>query len=175
MVLVRDRRAEQREDAVAGALHDVAVVAAHRVDHQLERRVDNRARFFGIEILFELGRALDVREQRGDRLALAFEIFRVRASLLLESVNRSISLPTQLEVAQARAAHSPQKSSPGSFEAPHCGHTRASGAAHFAQNLRPSRLSAPHFAQFIATHLSSSSSALASFRSAVSKPSVNQL
>src|SRR5262249_30289835 len=47
------------------------------------------------------------------------------------------------------AAHSPQKSSPGSFETPHRGHKRAIGAAHFAQNLRPSRLSAPHFAQRI--------------------------
>jgi hypothetical protein len=35
------------------------------------------------------------------------------------------------------------------FEAPHCGHKRASGAAHFAQNLRPSRLSLPHFEQRI--------------------------
>ncbi len=51
MVLVRDRRAEQREDAIAGALHDVAVVAMDRVDHQLERRIDNRARFFGVEVL----------------------------------------------------------------------------------------------------------------------------
>ena len=76
MVLVRDRRAEQREDSVAGALHDVAVVAPHRIDHQLQRRIDNRARFFGIEVLFELGRALDIGEQRGDGLALAFEIFR---------------------------------------------------------------------------------------------------
>src|SRR5215472_2057869 len=79
------------------------------------------------------------------------------------------------------AAHSPQKSSPGSFEAPHCGHDRASGAAHFAQNLRPSRLSALHFEQrmfplrFGLYLLNSSSSALASFRSAVWKPSVNQL
>ena len=51
MVLVRDRRAEQREDPVAGDLHDVAIVAVDRVDHQLECRIDNRARFFGIEIL----------------------------------------------------------------------------------------------------------------------------
>src|ERR1700693_4195029 len=47
------------------------------------------------------------------------------------------------------AAHSPQKSSTGSFEAPHCGHKRASGAAHFAQNLRSWRLSLPHFEQRI--------------------------
>ena len=67
---MRDRRAEQREDSVAGRLHDVAIVAAHRVDHQLECRIDNRARFFGIEILLEFRRSFDIREQRGDRLAL---------------------------------------------------------------------------------------------------------
>jgi hypothetical protein len=73
MVFVRDGRAEQREDAVAGRLHDVAVVTAHRVDHQLQRGIENRARFFGIEVLFQLGRSLDVGEQRGHPLALAFE------------------------------------------------------------------------------------------------------
>ena len=72
---MRDGRAEQCEDAVAGALHHVAVVAMHRFDHQLQRRIDNRARLFGIEILLELGRAFDVREQRRHRLALALEIF----------------------------------------------------------------------------------------------------
>ena len=72
MVLVRDRRAEQREDAVAGRLHDMAVIAAHRVDHQLQGRIDDRARFFGIEILLKPGRVDDVDEQRGDELALAF-------------------------------------------------------------------------------------------------------
>ena len=51
MVLVGDRRAEQREDAVAGGLHDVAVVAMHRLHHQLERRIDDCARFFGVKIL----------------------------------------------------------------------------------------------------------------------------
>ncbi len=71
MVLVRDRRAEQREDAVAGGLHDVAVVAMDRVDHQLQRRIDDRARRLRVEVLHQFRRALDVGEQRGDRLALA--------------------------------------------------------------------------------------------------------
>ena len=75
MILVRDGRAEQCEDAVAGALHDVAVVAADRVDHQAQRRIDDRARFFGVEILLEFGRTLDIGKQRRDRLALAFEVF----------------------------------------------------------------------------------------------------
>ncbi len=69
---MRDRRPEDRENTVAGRLHDVAVVATHRVDHQLQCRVNNRARFLGVEILLQLGRALDVREQRRDNLALAF-------------------------------------------------------------------------------------------------------
>ena len=49
------------------------------------------------------------------------------------------------------APHSPQKSSPGSFEAWHCGHWGASRPPHFAQNLRPSRFSLPQFEQRIAT------------------------
>jgi hypothetical protein len=40
MILVRDWCAEQREDAVAGRLHHVPVVAPHRTDHQLQRRID---------------------------------------------------------------------------------------------------------------------------------------
>src|SRR5262249_42694693 len=44
----------------------------------------------------------------------------------------------------------PQKASPGSFDAPHFGHNHTSGPPHLAQNLRPSRLSAPHFEQRIA-------------------------
>ena len=47
------RRAEQREDAVAGRLHDVAVIALDRVDHDAQRRVDNRARLFGIHSLHQ--------------------------------------------------------------------------------------------------------------------------
>ena len=45
-----DRRTENGENAVAGRLHHIAVVAADRVDHELERRIDKPARLFGIEI-----------------------------------------------------------------------------------------------------------------------------
>ena len=55
MVLARHGCTEQREDAVAGALHDVPVVAADRVDHQLECGIDNLARLFGIEVLLQFG------------------------------------------------------------------------------------------------------------------------
>ena len=76
MVLVRDGRAEQSEDAVAGRLRNVAAVAMHRRHHQLQHRVDDRARLLGIEIAHQLRRALDVGEQRGDRLALALQALR---------------------------------------------------------------------------------------------------
>src|SRR5713101_3185224 len=49
------------------------------------------------------------------------------------------------------APQSPQKSSPGSFGAPHFAQERASAPPHFEQNLRPSRLSVPHFAQRTST------------------------
>jgi hypothetical protein len=70
MVLVSDGSTEQREDAVTGRLHDVTVVAMRRVDHQLQGRIDNGARLFGVEVLHQLGRALDVGEQRRNCLPL---------------------------------------------------------------------------------------------------------
>ena len=80
MVLVRDRSAEDCEDAVAGGLCNVAAVAMHRRHHKLQHRVDDRAGLLGIEIAHQLRRALDVGEQGGDRFALAFERFaRVRS------------------------------------------------------------------------------------------------
>ena len=76
MVLMRHRRPEQREDAVAGGLRHVAVVAMDRVDHQPKRRIDDRARLLGVELRHQLGRPLDICKQRRHRLALTLEIFR---------------------------------------------------------------------------------------------------
>jgi hypothetical protein len=73
MVLMRHRRTEQCEDAVAGRLHHVTLVVADRFDHDAQRRVDDRTRVFGVEILHQFGRALDIGEQRSDRLAFALE------------------------------------------------------------------------------------------------------
>jgi len=63
--------AEQREDTISRRLHDVAVIAPHGVDHQSEYRVDDRARFFGVEVLPELGRIHDVDEQGRNHFAFA--------------------------------------------------------------------------------------------------------
>ena len=71
MVFMCDRCTEQGENAVAGGLRDVTAVALHHLDHQLECRVDDGASLFRIEALDQVHRALDVGEQRGDRLAFA--------------------------------------------------------------------------------------------------------
>ena len=71
MVLVSHGSAEQREDPVAGGLYDISVVAMDRLDRQFEGGINDRARFYRVEILLQLGRALDVGEQRAYRFALA--------------------------------------------------------------------------------------------------------
>jgi hypothetical protein len=65
--------AEQGEDSVASRLRDVTLVVVHGIDHELERRIDDTAGLFGIDALDQLHRTFDVGEERGDRLALAFE------------------------------------------------------------------------------------------------------
>ena len=73
VVLVRQRRAEQRHDAVAHHLVDGALVAVHRLHHALEHRVEELARLLRIAVGEQLHRALQVGEQHRDLLALAFE------------------------------------------------------------------------------------------------------
>src|SRR5262249_11489574 len=70
MVFARDGSAKQCEDTVAGTLH-VAIIMAGGIDHYFQRRVDDRTGLLRIEVLLELGRALDVSEECGDRLSLA--------------------------------------------------------------------------------------------------------
>src|SRR5580692_379465 len=72
MVLMRYWRTEQREDAVAGRLHDVAVVATNGVDHQRQRGINDRARLLRVEALHQLSRTLDVGKQGGDSFAFTF-------------------------------------------------------------------------------------------------------
>jgi hypothetical protein len=45
----------------------------HGLHHQLQRRFDDGARLFRIEVFDQLHRAFDVGEERRDRLAFAFE------------------------------------------------------------------------------------------------------
>jgi hypothetical protein len=70
MVLVGGRRAEECENSITGGLGDIAVVAMDGCHHQLQYRVDQRARLLRIKVACQLSRALNVREERGDGLAL---------------------------------------------------------------------------------------------------------
>jgi hypothetical protein len=77
VVLVSDRRAEERHDPVACELVDRALPAMHGVEHDLEGAVHDHVEVFGVEGSGQLGRALHVDEEDGHLLALAAK----RASL----------------------------------------------------------------------------------------------
>jgi hypothetical protein len=82
MVLVRDGSTEQSEDAVAGGLNDVTVIASDGLDHDAQCRIDDRSGVLGVEVFHQLRRTLDVREQGRD--GLAFAVGRRRRGGLLQ-------------------------------------------------------------------------------------------
>ena len=91
VILVGQRRAEQRHDAVAHRPADGALVAVDGLHHALEDGVEELPRILGVAVVDQLGRALDVGEQDGDLLALAFES-RFRREDLLGQVPRRVAL-----------------------------------------------------------------------------------
>ena len=72
VILVRDRRAEQRHDAVAGVLVDGALEAVHALGEDREEAIHDLVPLLRVELLGELHRALHVGEEHGHLLALAF-------------------------------------------------------------------------------------------------------
>ena len=73
VVLVGERRAEERHDAVAHHLVDGALVAVDGLHHALEDGIEELARLLGVAVGEQLHRALEVGEEDGDLLALALE------------------------------------------------------------------------------------------------------
>jgi hypothetical protein len=73
MILVRQRRTEQRHDPVAQHLVDRAFVPVHGLHHPFEHRVEDRSCFLRIPVGEQLHRAFEVGEENGHLLALAFE------------------------------------------------------------------------------------------------------
>jgi hypothetical protein len=73
VVLMGERRAEERHDPVAHHLVDGALVAVDRLHHVFEHGVEELARLFGVPIGQQLHRALQVSEEHGDLLTLAFD------------------------------------------------------------------------------------------------------
>ena len=73
MVLVRDWRTEQRHDAVASVLVHGALEAVHAFGEDRKEALQDRVPLLGIAVGEQFHRALEIRKQHGDLLALAFE------------------------------------------------------------------------------------------------------
>ena len=73
VVLVRDRCAEERHDAVARVLVDRSLEAVHVVREDLEEAVEDAVPRLRVELLGELHRTLHIREEHGHLLTFALE------------------------------------------------------------------------------------------------------
>ena len=73
VVLVGERRAEQRHDPIAHDLVDGALVAVHGLHHPFQHGIEQLARLLGVAIGEQFHRALEVGEEHGDLLALALQ------------------------------------------------------------------------------------------------------
>ena len=124
VVLVGDRRAEQRHDAVAEELVDRALVAVDLGQHQLEGAGHEGVDVLGIEALGDRGEAGDVHEEHRDLLALALDRALGREDLLGEVLGG---------VGRGRG------------ERRRCGRLPAlTGLPHLLQNREPAGKSFPH-------------------------------
>jgi hypothetical protein len=70
VVLVTDRRAEERQERIAREFLDVALVATDDVREGRDERIDHLEQLLGIELVREGREAGDVREQRRDQPSL---------------------------------------------------------------------------------------------------------
>jgi hypothetical protein len=91
VVLVGDRRAEQRHDAVARVLVDGALEAVHALRKDLEEAVQHPVPLLGIECTRQLHGALHVREEHAHLLALALQGAARREDLLREVPRRVVA------------------------------------------------------------------------------------
>ncbi len=73
MVLMGQRRAEERHDSVPHHLVDRALVAVNRLHHVLEHGVEQLACLLGISIREKFHRSLQVSEEDRDLLPLTFQ------------------------------------------------------------------------------------------------------
>ena len=89
MILVGNRGAEQRHDAVAQDLVDDPFEVMHGLDHQVEDRVEDLTRVLGVESREQLHRPSDVREEDRHLLALALD-GRSRLEDLLDEMPRRV-------------------------------------------------------------------------------------
>jgi hypothetical protein len=75
VVLMGERRTEQRHDPVAHDLVDSTLVVVHCFHHAFEHRVEDLARLFRVALREQFHRTLQIGEQHSDLLALTFNRF----------------------------------------------------------------------------------------------------
>jgi hypothetical protein len=73
VILVSERRSEERHDPIAHHLVHGALVPMHGVHHSLEHGIQDPAGLLGIAVGEQLHRALQIGEEDGDLLPLALE------------------------------------------------------------------------------------------------------
>ena len=78
VVLMGQRRAEQRHDAITQNLIDDPAVAPHRIHHNAQDRIEMFAHLLRIELLDETCRVANIREQNRDPFTFAGQMVRWR-------------------------------------------------------------------------------------------------
>jgi hypothetical protein len=73
VILMGQRRAEERHDAIAHDLIHRTLEAVDRLHHVLENRIEELPRLLRVTVREELHRALEIGEEYGHLLALALE------------------------------------------------------------------------------------------------------
>ena len=134
VILVGQRRAEERHDPVAHDLVDRALVAVDRLHHPLEDRVEELARLLGVPVGEQLHRALEVGEEHRDLLALALQGGLRGQDLLGEVLGR-------VALGRSESGRRPARRWPA--RRPHRGRTCAPGAVGAALGQTSARR-APH-------------------------------
>src|SRR5262245_21400241 len=134
VILVRNRRAEEGHDAVAGELVHRPFETMHALGEELEEAIEDAVPFLGVDLLGQLHRALHVGEEHGHLLALAFERAAGAEDLLgkvLRGVSGGRSLGESRRLVQRSAA------APAELLAPLDGRAaRSAGGAEAAPALR---------------------------------------
>jgi hypothetical protein len=143
MVFMCERCAKKREYAIAGRLNHISVISTHGFDHQGQRRVDDGARFLGIEVLGEsmmsTKRAVtSLRSPSGIKLASAARLTATREPLSGRS-----------ELVETAAPQALQKRDPGGHIWPQREHSVASASPQWLQNRAVASFSASHFAHLM--------------------------
>jgi hypothetical protein len=141
VVLMGERRAEQRHDPVAHHLVDRALIAVDGLHHPFEHRIEEFAGLLGIAISEQLHGALEVGEEHGHLLALAFERgFRVDDPLG-ENAGVYDAGETGAFAEELARPHSGQNFAVADSSLPQLGHRGANPVPHSSQNFAPRRIS----------------------------------